>query len=132
MSFESAFAEHEAHEKAAVMSNTWGHLFPKKGKHRGYIIFVQTAYGQTEIVDAEFEDTESSPWLYETIQDLIYGYKDLEPAVYVWRGYCYPEQIIERLADPDDPDDENRYAEVIRLEGKVIDTKPIKELIAGI
>ena len=128
----SVFAASEARNKQIVDSSTWGHLFPKKGKHRGYVVFAQTAYGQTEIVDAEFEDTDSSPWLYNAVQDMIYRQEDLDAGVYVWRGYCYTEKVLEREADPDDPDDENDYAEVVRLQGKITGMRSIKELIAGI
>ena len=129
MSFEQAFARHEANEKAAVMNDTWGYLFPKKGKHRGYIMFAETGYGQTELIDAGFEDTESSPWLFNTIQELVVGQRDLEPGLYVWRGYCYTESVLTYEADLDDPDDEDVYCEIIKLEGEIKSKKSIKELL---
>lgn len=128
--FSAPFGEQEAKVRNVVDSQTWGHLFPKKGKHRGYIVFAKTAYGQTELLDAVFEKTDSSPWLYDAINNLINDFDELDDGVYIWRGYCYSEEILTRAAC--DEDDEDEYSSVVRLQGKIAGKKNFIEIMRDI
>lgn len=80
----------EAHQKAVAISQTWGHLAPKpQTEYKGTIIFTLTAFGETCLIDFNFEDLEASPWLNLDILDYITAHtnkckKDF--AVFKWNG----------------------------------------------
>lgn len=128
--FSAPFSEHEVRAKEIVDSQTWGHLFPPKGKHLGYVIFAKSAYGQAELLDAEFEQTPSSPWLYGAVTSLLAELDaDLDEGIYIWRGYCYRKKQLVRAAL--DEDDENEYAKAIVLQGKIAGKKTLAEIVRG-
>jgi hypothetical protein len=126
--FETAFAPAEARAREVVAAQTWGHLFPKKGKHRGFVVFAETGFNNPVLIDAEFEKTDFSPWLYDAVDNLIFeqSEKGLEVGVYVWRGYLYTKKVLVR--EPEEGE-EPEYSEVIKLEGKVTSQRLLKELL---
>jgi len=86
---ESALAPVLLAQKQAVLKDTWGHLAPVHGKsYRGYIVFTKTAYGDLEIVDADFTDLPDSPWLFDAMNDFVFDdLKSLaDGAVYRFEG----------------------------------------------
>jgi len=103
-----------------------GHLFPKKGKHRGYIVFSKTTYGDAVLLDSDFENTESSPWLHEAVTDLIFEL-DVAEGTHIWRGYCIPKKVMVRAAIDEYGEDE--YAGVVVLKGKVVSSKTFAEML---
>ena len=76
---------HQTHE-------TFGHLKPKtQTEYKGYILFTLTAFGDTCIIDFEFENLTESPWFNNDILDLISEYtkklpKDKYFGVFKWNG----------------------------------------------
>ena len=72
---------------------TFGHLKPKtQTEYKGYILFTLTAFGDTSIIDFEFENLTESPWFNNDILDLISEYtkklpKDKYFGVFKWNGY---------------------------------------------
>jgi len=80
MGYNEAFAPIEQHNKAVVMINTWGHLAPKRQKkHKGFVLFTCTAYGQTYNIDNEFETVEDSPFFFEDMENYIHNYSNELP-----------------------------------------------------
>jgi hypothetical protein len=70
-----------AHQKNAVLAETWGHLAPQKNtSYKGKILFCVSGYGYTgtAIVASEFENLEDSPWLYDAMQEYIDKWVKLE------------------------------------------------------
>jgi len=126
--FEAILGEVEARDRGIIAAQTWGHLFPKKGKHRGFVVFAETGFNDTVLIEAEFEKTDSSPWLYSALGKLIFeqSQKGLEVGVYVWRGYLYTEKVLD--CEPEEGE-EPEYSEVIKLDGKITSQKLIKELL---
>lgn len=71
-----AFAPAEAHYKAQVMQETWGHLAPKKGKtYTGRIVYTMGVYDGGDInptiIVCDFPGLPDSPWFYEHLGDFI-------------------------------------------------------------
>ena len=71
---------------------TFGHLKPKPQiEYGGYIIFIKTAFGDTCIIDFEFDNLTESPWFNNDVLDLITEYTDKLPkdkyfGVFKWNG----------------------------------------------
>lgn len=66
------FAPIMAKYRADVIAATWGHLAPCKRKtYQGYVLFAIPVYdsGTPCIIDADFEDLNDSPWLYDAMWD---------------------------------------------------------------
>ncbi|HYE68812.1 MAG TPA: hypothetical protein VEA58_09390 [Anaerovoracaceae bacterium] len=91
-SYAKAFAPIEQANRQSVAENTWGHLAPKKNcSYRCKVLFAVSAYesGTRSIIDTKFEkDLESSPWLYDSMLDMIYGFElpEDEAGVYLLEG----------------------------------------------
>lgn len=78
---EEATRPHLAHSKQKVMADTFGHLAPeKKVIYKGKILFCLSAFnnGNIELIDFKFDnDLESSPWLFDAINDFLFdNFKD--------------------------------------------------------
>jgi hypothetical protein len=72
-----AFAE----SKQLVMQDTWGHLAPEKNKsYKGSILFCKSAFGggNTSLIDFNFAFLDSSPWLYDFIEEHIQNISNSE------------------------------------------------------
>jgi len=77
---EEVFAPIEAVYKANVMAQTFGHLAPKpKNIYSGWALFTLTAFGDTCIIDFEFNNLDASPWFNEDILDYIGAFTDTIP-----------------------------------------------------
>jgi hypothetical protein len=70
---EAAFAPIELANKQIVQKETWGHLAPKRNKsYSGYIVFSITAYGNMELIDADFAGLPDSPWLFDAMTEFVF------------------------------------------------------------
>lgn len=82
MPFVDAYAQRKKHE---VMSDTWGHLYPRPcWKYHGYLIVAIGDYGDEIIVKSEFTKLGSSPQRHE-VEHSIFDYmfeKKYEPGIY--------------------------------------------------
>lgn len=84
----------EAHAHAVVTAQTFGHLAPKPKKvYEGWILFALTAFGDTCVIDFEFENLSESPWFNLDVVDHISNYTDQLPkdknfGVFKWNG-CF-------------------------------------------
>jgi len=66
--------------KTIQIGQTFGHLAPKpKTEYKGYILFTLTAFGDTCIIDFEFNDLDESPWFNTDILNYISDYTDTLP-----------------------------------------------------
>jgi hypothetical protein len=82
-----AYGERRAME---ARQDAWGHLAPKpRKKYRGTITIAEcccNAEGRS-IVNWDFGDLPSSPWLYDAMRDWVNNLEGLEEGqVYVWTG----------------------------------------------
>lgn len=65
-----------SYQKETAYAETWGHLAPKKNTtYKGWIIFSKSMFysGNNPIVDFEFEGLESSPWLFQKLEEYIFN-----------------------------------------------------------
>jgi len=63
-----------SYQKEQVYAETWGHLAPKKNvTYKGWILFSKSYFynGNNPIIDFEFKELESSPWLFNVLEDYI-------------------------------------------------------------
>lgn len=76
MSIADAFAPYEAEHKNRIITETFGHLFPKPSTEpiRGMVRVAQTAYSGAVIIELEI-DIPDSPWWYTAIHDFISDYE---------------------------------------------------------
>jgi len=75
MTLYDAFGERKRRD---VLKETWGHLAPELGrKYTGWILVAHDCYGGWTILDWEFENVPSSPWIAEDIDDFTFGWFDL-------------------------------------------------------
>lgn len=75
MSLADAFAEPEARYRAQVEADTFGHLAPKPRRaYNGFILFAFGCFGDHQIIEAEFDDLDSSPWFFDDINDFVDRY----------------------------------------------------------
>jgi hypothetical protein len=94
-----AFRQHEANYRAAVLADTWGHLAPHKNKkYKGYIVFAVGCCGSDHLnptpLEIEFDDLDSSPWLYDALIELLQSLETEEGGVYRWDGTFRNYQFI--------------------------------------
>lgn len=101
-SFEQAIAPWLAKQKEEAMQATWGHLAPRKNKkYQGQIVFAVGCFGDDENnptpIFCEFEDLESSPWFFESLQDFLQELDVKAGCVYrfsgVFRNYGFKGEI---------------------------------------
>lgn len=77
---------------AIVTAATFGHLATKpNNQYKGYILFTLTAFGDTALIDFEFENLSESPWFNLDCIDYISDFTDKLPkekfyGVYKWEG----------------------------------------------
>jgi hypothetical protein len=70
-----------------VIQDTWGHLAPEKRQvYKGYIIYTYDGYGDTTILDVEFEGLDSSPWLCADVGQFLSDVDCDEVGLYKWQG----------------------------------------------
>lgn len=66
--------------KAIEIERTFGHLAPKpQVEHKGFILFTLTAFGDTCIIEFEFDKLEASPWFNTDILEHISNYTSCLP-----------------------------------------------------
>ena len=61
--------------KDRVYQDTWGHLAPKTNTtYRGVITCAKSHFesGRTQVLDIDLKGLESSPWLYEAVEDMLW------------------------------------------------------------
>lgn len=71
--------EIESRNRAIIQECTFGHLKPKPNIYNGYILFALTAFGDTIIIDFDFENVEASPWFNTDVLDYITKYTEEFP-----------------------------------------------------
>lgn len=85
-----AWAPVEAHYRAQVFEETWGHLAPRKNKsYRGHITFALGCFGNDPLnptVLACEIGIDSSPWFFDAMIDFLQSLKCEEGGVYRWEG----------------------------------------------
>jgi hypothetical protein len=65
-----AFAPVERKYANQVLAETWGHLAPKaKTTYPGYIVLTHACCGDIVLIDYDFVGLDSSPWLYDDLND---------------------------------------------------------------
>lgn len=95
-----------------MLSATWGHLHPERDRYyEGYMVFAYGTYGDLVILQAEWQDLEDSPWLFDDMTEYwgqLVDDKSLEQGhVYRFDGtYCRhlmydPERVAEIRANFD-------------------------------
>jgi hypothetical protein len=112
MGYADIVAHANASYRDAVMQDTWGHLAPQKNiSYKGVLLIARSAFGGGGMIllDQYFEkDLESSPWLYQTIQEFIGRLReDIEEGVVYtiaitlrnYRIYHKKPILIYRLSD---------------------------------
>lgn len=86
-SFQSACEEYMLVLKDKVLSQTFGHLYPKDNRpHVGHLVFTIGGYGDITPIDASFKDIDDSPWFYDDMQDYISKSKFKRGNIYVFVG----------------------------------------------
>lgn len=84
---EDVFAKIRKVNKDIVLSNTWGHLYPKDNKeHDGYILYTHTAYGDIECIDCHFKGIEDSPWFFQDMNNFIADNCRVRGHIYLFKG----------------------------------------------
>jgi len=101
-----AFAPAQAKYKAQIMSQTWGHLAPKKNKtYKGRIVFAVGCFGDDPLnptaLFCEFDGLDSSPWFFDALADFIAEQESEAGCVYEFKGtfrnYVFKGRIITLL-----------------------------------
>lgn len=72
---EEAFRPYAEVQKQNVLADTWGRLAPEKNKsYKGEILFCKSEYSDVgyALIASNFEGLNSSPWLYDFLNDFIY------------------------------------------------------------
>jgi hypothetical protein len=73
MAWTDALLEPEVRYQDQVLSQTWGHLYPKdNNKHDGFILFCHACNGDITPIDYDFKDIDSSPWFYQDLNNFLY------------------------------------------------------------
>jgi len=76
--------------KTIQIEQIFGHLAPKtQTEYKGYILFTLTAFGDTCIIDFEFENLEESPWFNTDVLKYIGDYTDSLPETKTHGVYRY-------------------------------------------
>ena len=78
--FDAVFAPIEAHYKNAVITQTFGHLYPDKTHYKGKVIIAIDYYNsQGAVILDEKDMPQASPWWYDAITDFAFdAFKDVE------------------------------------------------------
>lgn len=75
---------------ARVTAATFGHLAPKPQTESGWILFTLTAWGETTLIDFDFDNLEASPWFNDDAIEYLYNYtsnyKEKNFGVFKWEG----------------------------------------------
>ncbi len=90
-SFASAFNAHEAQARERILQETFGHLAPEENKeYRGFVVFAIGCCGSDHLnptpLEIEFGDLDSSPWLFDSLIEMLQGLQTTEGGVYRWEG----------------------------------------------
>lgn len=68
----TVFEQAEAVYRARVEVETFGHLAPEARKpYHGHMLFAFGCFGDHQVIDYDFEELPSSPWLCRDIYDFI-------------------------------------------------------------
>lgn len=100
MSLTDAFAPIEAHYRAQVEKDIWGHFAPQKNvKYKGYVIFSVGCFGSDPLNPTVLhfyllgggkgkgaKILESSPWFHGALMDFLRKLKAEIGRVYKWEG----------------------------------------------
>ncbi len=100
-----------------IACDTWGHLFPNKGKlHYGELTIAMDTYGKIMVLRNTLK-IESSPWYYDSENDFLWSLQEQieEGTIYVFSVIAQVVEIIEYEKDPNDPCDEDRISEYINI-----------------
>ena len=73
-------------KKQAVMRETWGHLKPKPGEHRGYMVFACGEYGDLVSIVSSFDGVGGDPWFHQEHMDFIAEHASERGQLYVFVG----------------------------------------------
>jgi hypothetical protein len=74
---EAVFKPSEDHYRELARQATYGHLAPNKHTtYKGQFAFIKSAYGDTLIVDSEFQGLPDSPWFMEAMLEYASDYLD--------------------------------------------------------
>jgi len=99
------FAPVEARNYEIVCQNTWGHLAPRRNKtYRGSLVFAVGAFGNDPLnptlLTMDFGDLDSSPWLFDAMEEFARAQKGEPGAVYrfdgTFRNYQF-KGVVRRL-----------------------------------
>lgn len=90
MALPDAFAEVEAHYRAQVLKETWGHLAPRKNKaYKGHITFALGCFGSDDlnptVLSCEL-NIDSSPWFFDAMIEFLQSLGGEAGGVYRWDG----------------------------------------------
>jgi hypothetical protein len=99
-SWAETFAPINSHNRDVVYKATWGHLAPIKNKvYKCMVLFSVSAYhsGTRELIDTWFDGLDDSPWLYDSLQEMINDFDinrelagvyqfDGQVKNYLWKG----------------------------------------------
>ena len=70
-----------------VLSQTWGHLYPKDQQpHDGFIVFAHSAYGDISSIDSDFKDIDDSPWFFQDMMNYIGKCNTIAGNIYIFKG----------------------------------------------
>lgn len=90
---EKLIAQIEADGRCEATHDTFGHLAPTKGVHKGKILFTYSDYGDIVMISDHFPTLQNSPWQFACMNDLLFelcckrGDEDLEKGkVYLFEG----------------------------------------------
>lgn len=65
MSMDEVFADVLTMKRDAVLIETWGHLAPRAGWHRGKVLFTHGEYGDIVPLRVDIDDVDDSPWFFQ-------------------------------------------------------------------
>lgn len=102
---ERVFAPIEAHNREALLQNTWRHMAPVKNTtYRGHILFCKSEFnsGSITLIATKFEGLDSSPWFYDAIHEFLHEFDLEEGTVYTlqatfrnYRWWGKPTKVIQ-------------------------------------
>lgn len=72
MGYTKAFQPYYASVRDEIERQTFGHLAPCKNvSYKGWVLFAKSAFdsGNCTVIDFNFGELESSPWLFEFIEE---------------------------------------------------------------
>jgi hypothetical protein len=89
-SMAEAWAPVDAHYKAEVYKETWGHLAPRRNKiYRGHVTFALGCFGSDYLNPTVLEcgiDIDSSPWFFDALIEFLQSLEGEIGGVYRWDG----------------------------------------------